>query len=417
MAQHGGQVTRNTSTWRRVGIGCGVVALAATGVISAQADPAPDSGHAYPAKAAIDGRDRPTNDAKRTTDVYLAGDQVEVKCQTEGDEVGGSRLWIYTSKNVYIPDYLVKTGTDGFIPGVPKCDGGENPPPEEQPSTKPRVVAMGDSYASGEGTFGYDVRTDDEGRNECHRSPKSWQRNVNLPGLGVSSPENPNIDYQQVACSGAVTDNILREGQWGEPKQLDALHGNEDYVLLSIGGNDLGFSDTVQRCIGLIPDTDKKTARPCWSMPEVTKTKDDINRFLAPNGAFETTIKAIHQKAPNAKIVLAGYPQLFGQPFPGIKGCTGITRDEAAYVDGLASYLAKETRSKVQGLAGQGTDIRYAETIPEFNGHEACTGLGPQWINSLQKPIFEEGADQQPEMFHPNDQGQQAYVRAVQKVL
>lgn len=413
MTQDRVKTDRTITRWRRAGIGCSVVALAATGVVSAQADPAADTGpRTYPAKVAIDGRDRPTSDAKRTTDVYRGGDQVEVKCQTEGDEVGGSRLWIYTSKNYYIPDYLVTTGTDGFIPGVPRCKG-ENPPPKDEPAPpenkKPRVVAMGDSYASGEGTFDYDGGTDVKGVNECHRSPQSWQRNLDLPGLGVSSSANPDIDYQQVACSGAVTDNVLNTGQWGEPKQLDALQGHEDYVLLSIGGNDLGFSDIVQRCI--------KKVFPCWSMPEVRDTKDKIDRFLAPGGAFERTIGAIHREAPRAKIVLAGYPQLFGQPLPVVPGCAGITRDEAAYVDGMASYLRKKTGERVQGLRGQGADVRYAETISTFNGHEACTGGGAQWINSLLKPLAEEGPEQQPEMFHPSRKGQQAYARAVQKVL
>lgn len=429
MTQHREQTGRNLSRWRRVGIGCSVVALAATGVISAQADPAPPSGQTFPAKAAIDGRDRPTNDARRTTDVYLPGDQVQVKCQTEGDEVGGSRLWIYTDKKVYIPDYLVKTGTDGFIPGVPKCNGGENPPaPQEQPAppeespappaekAKPRVVAMGDSYASGEGTFGYDAGTDVKGVNECHRSPRSWQRNVNLPGLGMSSAANSGIDYQQVACSGAVSDNILKDGQWGEPKQLDALKGNEDYVLLSIGGNDLGFADIVRDCL-LLED--------CYKMDNGLSLDYRVTKFASHDGTLARTIRAIHQKSKGAKIVLAGYPELFGQPRPWVKGCTGISSNEGSRIDRVSNHLRGATARRVKALqSDEGINVRYAATTTEFaggglpfSGHGACTGLKRQWINSLQGPITREGIGQHPEMFHPNEKGQQAYVRAVQKVL
>jgi hypothetical protein len=83
---------------------------------------------------------------------------------------------------------------------------------------KPRhmVVAIGDSYGSGEGAGSYyretDINFDNFGWNACRRSAKSWQRKTVLPGMGGASlgtlvdNVDPKVDFQSVACSGSTAD-------------------------------------------------------------------------------------------------------------------------------------------------------------------------------------------------------------------
>jgi len=84
-------------------------------------------------------------------DKYAANSTVYVKCQAYGGlTYGGSSLWDFTTDNLWIVDYYVKTGTDGPVQGLPRCNstppsGTSNPkPPSSRPppvTTQPTKVA------------------------------------------------------------------------------------------------------------------------------------------------------------------------------------------------------------------------------------------------------------------------------------
>lgn len=133
-----------------------------------------------------------------------------------------------------------------------------SPPEIAADDTRPILVALGDSYISGEGAGsfykGTNVRSSgDQLRNECRRAPTAYP---------VLIAEN---DYNllSVACSGAVIRNIADRPQFaGEPPssggldQLDHVDalvastgGEVAAVLLSIGGNDANFSTIGTACI------------------------------------------------------------------------------------------------------------------------------------------------------------------------
>lgn len=147
------------------------------------------------------------------------------------------------------------------------------------PSSKTTAaVSLGDSYISGEAgrwngnsltptgdkdgtdraclpagatcrvdkTSVYEKGTEDRG---CHRSDVAEIKSASLPVA-------ERID---LSCSGAQTKNIFRAsqggvGQRGEPPQADKLlpvarDKNVKLIMLSIGGNDLGFASIVRDCI------------------------------------------------------------------------------------------------------------------------------------------------------------------------
>ncbi|HEY1177131.1 MAG TPA: transglycosylase SLT domain-containing protein, partial [Phytomonospora sp.] len=75
------------------------------------------------------------------------------------------------------------------------------------------VVAMGDSYISGEGVGGYYTESDRQYGtmewNACRRSSASWPRQLVLPGftypVGTNADVfNARLDFQNVSCSGAM---------------------------------------------------------------------------------------------------------------------------------------------------------------------------------------------------------------------
>jgi hypothetical protein len=113
-----------------------------------------------------------------------------------------------------------------------------------------KVVALGDSYISGEGTMLFFSGTDRPGVNTCRRSPAAYPYIVAVQ-LRAS--------LQFAACSGARAAHILDTPQQpvpdpvvpgGEP-QVDVLRQqpDADVVLLSIGGNDAGFGRIGKSCV------------------------------------------------------------------------------------------------------------------------------------------------------------------------
>ena len=83
---------------------------------------APAGGHGpYLAKATLDGRSSINPEVIAVVDRYQAGQYLYLKCQDLGVPKYGSSIWGYTTDGYWVPDYYVKTGTTGFVPGVPRC--------------------------------------------------------------------------------------------------------------------------------------------------------------------------------------------------------------------------------------------------------------------------------------------------------
>jgi hypothetical protein len=97
----------------------------------------------------------------------------------------------------------------------------------------------------------------------CHRSMYSYQFKTSLQ-LALANPQEA-ITFVSYSCSGATTDHILSddkkpiEGHGKVDPQLKSLktvlsNGNNetreiDYLLLSTGGNDIGFATFVAYCL------------------------------------------------------------------------------------------------------------------------------------------------------------------------
>lgn len=111
-----------------------------------------------------------------------------------------------------------------------------------------RLAVMGDSWSSGEGAGGYDGATDTP-TNRCHRSPRTY-------GAGIF--ENNRLI---LACSGATTEHFRGSQSTGDAghrrsvrPQIEQLRDAVDEVAavaLTVGGNDIGFSDVIVDCLVL----------------------------------------------------------------------------------------------------------------------------------------------------------------------
>ena len=218
-------------------------------------------------------------------------------------------------------------------------------------------VALGDSYAAGTGTTS--VYSD-----LCFDNPPAAYSSLidpELPGTGVN-----------IACGGAVTDNIDTTAQYDRPPQLSRseIGASTKYVTLQIGGNDVGFAGIVAQCL---------------AVPDCTSAIDEAEQTAKAElpAKAERVYDAVRAKAPDAQVVVVGYPRLVD---PG--GCPGtISVAEADRLNRGADTLRDEIRAFAHKH-----DFAFADPIPAFTGHAAC---GPDpWLNYLDV-VF-------PNSFHPN---------------
>lgn len=167
-------------------------------------------------------------------------------------------------------------------------DRTDDRPSNPGPATTDRIVALGDSYISGEGAPSYFVGTNVKGEdeNECRRSPTAF------PYL-VAQRLDMALDFY--ACSGAKAEQLYAPpGQEpdspadvaGALPQLDNLPADVSgvkVVLVSIGGNDALFGDVGQGCT--LPGS-CEALREMWLAnldqvgPKVTRAYEEVKERL-----------------------------------------------------------------------------------------------------------------------------------------
>ena len=203
----------------------------------------------------------------------------------------------------------------------------------------PIVVSMGDSYSSGEGVEPYFGQQDKNGKDKkhkdkvknldwlAHRSTNAWSGMLTLDGVEGEMSLHWNENWFFVAASGAETCNVINVPQektynisskvytTSLPPQLtifdtDKLKGkNIDYVTITIGGNDLGFTDIVTKVIYGTPFIDYAGFADRMKIAEDAVSKTGFMRKK-----LKDTYKAIYNKTKNMgepTIIVAGYPRLF----------------------------------------------------------------------------------------------------------
>ncbi|MER7914392.1 SGNH/GDSL hydrolase family protein [Streptomyces sp. NPDC096068] len=209
-----------------------------------------------------------------------------------------------------------------------------------------RYVALGDSYSSGVGAGSY---TSDSG--SCQRSSKAY------PSLWAAA--NAPASFSFTACSGATTGTV-------KSGQLAPLNSSTTLVSVTAGGNDVGFADVMQTCV-------LQSEATCVNA--VNNAIAQVNGTLP--GSLSSLYSTIRSRAPQARVVVLGYPRFYQ-----LNGncVVGLSETERAAInrgsDALNAVLAKQAAN-----AG----FVYSSVVDEFTGHEICSGNA--WIHSVTVPV------------------------------
>ncbi len=273
-------------------------------------------------------------------------------------------------------------------------------------------VALGDSYSAGEGIPRYfpETRNLDEGGDRCHRSPAAYPLQ-----LVFESPE-PTVTFR--ACSGAVTDDLFNdrtEPRTGGPRsvvvsaQVDPRtvpDPSVELVTLTMGGNDVAFSQIVRHCFELDSCTDapfdpfdrydEDPKLHDWAMVEADALADRLRMAY----------RRLREAYPQARIVVIGYPYLFPGGRAGVRfsDCDTVLRRVSTYERVHLRELQDELTARLYREA-IAAGVEFISPAAVWDGHEPCGDRG-QYTNAL-NPIVFDGS------FHPNRAGQRALATLV----
>ena len=220
-------------------------------------------------------------------------------------------------------------------------------------------VALGDSYSSGVGTGNYYSSS-----GSCDRSPQAYSvlwANANHPA-----------SYVSVACSGATTSDVVNS-------QVAALSSATTLASITIGGNDVGFTSVMETCV-IFSTSDCVSA--------VNTSESEIASQLP--GELNNALRAIASHAPNARVVVLDYPDLYD--LSQSSGCIGLSTTDRTKLN----QAADELDAQIQAAAARYHDV-FGEVRSAFAGHQICDSNS--WLHSVD--WFDLG-----ESYHPTAAGQ-----------
>lgn len=155
------------------------------------------------------------------------------------------------------------------------------------------------------------------------------------------------------------------------------LSSSTTLVSVTAGGNDVGFADVMQDCV-------LSSEATCVS--SVNTAISQIQNSLP--SSLDSLYSGIRARAPQAQVVVLGYPRFYKLSGSCIAGLTETERSAINNAsDVLNGVLAKRAAD-----AG----FTFSGVADEFTGHELCSG--DAWLHSVTLPVYNS--------YHPKAAGQ-----------
>lgn len=223
-----------------------------------------------------------------------------------------------------------------------------------------KYVALGDSYAVAPGT-----RTYDDPNDACRRGPLAYPR--------LWAAQHASYSFVEASCSGATAAEI-------KTQQVPQITADTTLVTVQAGGNDVGFVSVLENCVLTLDDQD------CVNGVEAAKA---AATGLLP-GTLADTYASIRAAAPNAQVVVVGYPRLY--TIGGNCGLFGLSDTERSALNSAADIL-----DGVLAQQAASAGFTFLDPRPAFDAHSICSG-NDVWVTSLEW-------DKLDESYHPNPAG------------
>jgi lysophospholipase L1-like esterase len=268
-----------------------------------------------------------------------------------------------------------------------------------------QYVALGDSYAAG---FGLSPIT-------------------NLPAVGCQQAQSDyphqvaaalGLTLTDVTCTGAVTANITSQtqtppsdlGGGSAVPQILALSADTDVVTVTIGGNDTGFADIASACvagsaggpvIGTGSSTTYNTCEAAFAAAAPTEPQYDFPTYVTSTVAdnLRSTFAQIRAAAPNATVIVVGYPSLLPDPahtplagcFTPIQNGTDPNQNSLPFTTTDVPFIhsIEVVLNEVIADEAQAAGFAFIDNQAVTLDHSACPQTASPYINgiTLSSPI------------------------------
>jgi GDSL-like Lipase/Acylhydrolase family len=246
----------------------------------------------------------------------------------------------------------------------------------------------------------------------------------------VNPQENSEVDGVPPWNSSGYTDWGTEQNAPDGPVEglqddSDTLSSGTQLVTINIGGNDIRFADVI---IGCLSAAFVLTGVDDCSANDYVLTRNSNNATdPAPLYEFEPqviqaltahlvqTYLAINSVAPNATIIVAGYPQIY--PSNPTSSCDSgsnqgklamLTPSAQNMLNGFSTDVDNSISSAVAQVQGDGVAIHFVNPTSAFSGHELCSSS--PWFQPVS--VFNQAGS-----FHPTATGATAYATLINECL
>jgi lysophospholipase L1-like esterase len=223
-------------------------------------------------------------------------------------------------------------------------------------------VALGDSYAAGP------LIPNPVLPLGCLKSDHNYPH-LAAPGIGLT--------LRDASCSGATTVDMTNpqnvEPDGPNPPQFNSLDANTTVVSLTIGGNDIGFSEVAESCITLNP-----FSHPCLDKYDAGGVDQLKARIEATAPKVAAVLAGIKSRSPSAKIYLVNYPAIFPETGLGCWPQMPIGFQDVPYL--------RSTEQRLDSMLANQAAAAGATLVNWYNasiGHDACKGSSTRWVEPL----------------------------------
>lgn len=253
----------------------------------------------------------------------------------------------------------VVTSLTGCSPGSSGADGPDEP-------AGSLYVALGDSFTAAPGV------PVTETTSGCARSSGNYV-------LAVA--DRLSLTVADASCGGATTRQVTQDQQTGMgpvPPQVGALTDDARLVTIGLGANDHSVYATLfSTCVALTASD--PAGAPCRAAMATPTGGDRLLDVLPGIGAdLVAVITTVRDRAPDAEVVLVGYPQLV--PASGTCPALPLAQGDYAYArqvwDALGDTMAD---------AAEEADVTYLDLLEVSEGHDICAGADA-WVNGAGDP-------------------------------
>ena len=207
----------------------------------------------------------------------------------------------------------------------------------------------------------------------CGRSTNNYPSDVSR----AISPSS----FTDASCSSATTADMtqsqsLEGGLQTAPPQFNAVKSNDALVTVGIGGNDAGLISVAEECAKL--DILDPFGSACKNHYASGGSDPNVAAVNATGPKVAAVIQGIHSRAPQARVLVVGYPD--GLPVNG-SSCwplVPISAGDIRYFNSLEQSL-----NTVLSTAAAANHATFVDTWNSSIGHDACKSPGTAWVNGI----------------------------------